>query len=221
MSLNSRRWRDLTDDQLGYLIQVMPPADLAPEVVRQLCLSTNVSNAMILFNGDFVMDHKYKSLLLNVPTRHVMVDIEETLEKATDQITRLRDLDIVHFFILGNEETISMALEVAETMNYTGKFYSWYMITLDEFTPQCDCKNVSMMLIKPQLQNEQQLAELTTKGLLPKPLISSAFYYDLTRIAVMGMKAAIDAGEWPEKRVQITCNEYIGEIGLDLMKKPF
>ena len=196
---------------MGYLIQVMPPADLVPEVIRQICLSTNVSNAMILFNDNFVMDHKYKSLLLNVPTRHVMMELEENFERAMEQITRLRDLDIVHFFILGNEETITLALNVAETMNYTGRFYSWYMITIDDFTPHCNCKNMSIMFIKPELQKEQQLAELTSKGLLPEPLISSAFYYDLTRIAVMGMKAAIDAGEWHQPQHQLTCDQFNGE----------
>ncbi|XP_043471341.1 ionotropic receptor 25a [Leptopilina heterotoma] len=214
-----RRWRELTDDQKGYLIQVMPPADLVPEIIRQLCLRTinnraldnkSIDNAMILFNSDFIMDHKYKSLLLNVPTRHVMVDIESDVDKAREQIIRLRDLDIVHFFILGNQETICMAMKIAESQNYTGRFYAWYMITLDEFMPSCEVNNITIMFIKPEFLNKPQLSELTSKGLLPKPLISSAFYYDLTRIAVMGMKAAIDAGEWPAVREQIICEEFNG-----------
>lgn len=197
----------------------MPPADLVPEIVRQLCLTAmnsrsatnkSIDNAMILFNDDFVMDHKYKSLLLNVPTRHVMVDIESDEERAREQIIRLRDLDIVHFFILGNQETICKAMRIAESQNYTGRFYSWYMITLDEFTPKCEGVNIKVMFIKPVFLNKPQLNELTSKGLLAKPLISSAFYYDLTRIAVMGMKNAIDAGEWPEARKQITCDEFDG-----------
>lgn len=195
----------------------MPPADLVPDIIRQICLlsietttetNKSIDNAMILFTDDFMMDHKYKSLLLNVPTRHVMVNIENNEEMARKQIVRLRDLDIVHFFIMGNEETICMALKIAESQNYTGRFYSWYMITLDEFTPVCDRNNVSLIFIKP-VYNESRLAKINSKN-LPKPLISSAFYYDLTQIAILGMKAAIDTGKWPEIREQITCEEHNG-----------
>lgn len=170
----------------------------------------SIDNAMILFNGDFVLNHKYRSLLLNVGTRHVIVDIEKNKEQAREQIIKLRELNIVHFFILGNQETICMALRIAESENYTGEFYSWYMITLDDFTPVCGCNDISLMFIKPKFLNKTQFVEFALNENQPKPLITAAFYNDLTRIAVMGMKAAIVAGEWPEEREQINCEEVNG-----------
>lgn len=46
------------------------------------------------------MDHKYKALLLNVPTRHVVIPIAPPTDRA-QQIENLRNLDINNFFILG------------------------------------------------------------------------------------------------------------------------
>ena len=198
------------DIMTEYLVQVMNPADLMPEVIRQQCSMFNISNAAILFDDEFVMDHKYKSLLLNVPTRHVIVHTKEPGEPLRRQISMLRDLDIVNFFILGNEVTIGAALQAANSLNFTGHKYGWFGITLNhDFSPRCaDCRNVSLMLFKPQAsQNQQQLMELSSKGVLPRPLILSAFYYDLTKIGVLAMKAAVDAAEWRKPRF-IECDDY-------------
>ena len=48
-----RQWRDIDENQESYLIQIMPPADLIPEIVRALVLSQNISNAAILFDESF------------------------------------------------------------------------------------------------------------------------------------------------------------------------
>ncbi|XP_031786896.1 ionotropic receptor 25a isoform X2 [Nasonia vitripennis] len=187
----------------------MNPADLMPEVIRQQCSNFNISNAAILFDENFVMDHKYKSLLLNVPTRHVIVPAEPAGAPLQKQISKLRDLDIVNFFILGSESTISSALIEANNLNFTGHKYGWFGITLnEEFQAQCqDCRNISLLLFKPKAESSQQLSELTSKGSLPKPVISSAFYYDLTKLGVLAMKSALMSGEWHRPRF-ITCDEY-------------
>ena len=47
------------------------------------------------------MDHQYYSLLLNIPVRQV---INKTMESDLDieaQLTRLEDMDINNYFILG------------------------------------------------------------------------------------------------------------------------
>ena len=47
------------------------------------------------------MDHQYYSLLLNIPVRQV---INKTMESDPDieaQLTRLEDMDINNYFILG------------------------------------------------------------------------------------------------------------------------
>lgn len=54
------------------------------------------------------MDHKYKSLLQNIPTRHVITNINT--EQRAEQIEKLRNLDINNFFILGSLTSIRNVL---------------------------------------------------------------------------------------------------------------
>lgn len=51
------------------------------------------------------MDHKYKVLLQNVPTRHIITEITNP-----EQIIKLRRQDITNFFILGRLESIKNVL---------------------------------------------------------------------------------------------------------------
>lgn len=55
------------------------------------------------------MDHKYKALLQNIPTRHVITAIAPQTERA-QQIEKLRNLDINNFFILGSLTSIKDVL---------------------------------------------------------------------------------------------------------------
>ncbi|XP_028982399.1 ionotropic receptor 25a [Diachasma alloeum] len=206
-----RHWRDLKEDQKGYLIQVLPPADLIPEAIRQLAITMNISNAAIMFDENFVMDHKYKSLLLNVPTRHVIVRTKEV--GAIDaQLSQLRDLDIVNFFVLAKEEVLTAILDAAEAKNFTGRKYGWFALSLDEFIPKCECKNLSILFFQPQSTSfsQEQLGGLTSKGLLQPPLITAAFYYDVTRLAVQAMREATKNNLWPIDPQHITCDEFSG-----------
>lgn len=73
------------------------------------------------------MDHKYKSLLRNLPTRHIIVRVNETSIK--EQLIRLRNLEIVNFFILGNLTTIKNVLEMANINKYFDRKFAWHVIT--------------------------------------------------------------------------------------------
>lgn len=55
------------------------------------------------------MDHKYKALLQNIPTRHVITAIAAQGARE-EQIEKLRNLDINNFFILGSLASIKMVL---------------------------------------------------------------------------------------------------------------
>ena len=126
-----RQWRDLNDKKKNYLLQVMvrttififiviiannnispgfqPPADIIPEVVRAIVFYMNITNCAILYDDSFVMDHKYKALLQNAATRHVITAIAAEKERS-DQIEKLRNLDINNFFILGTLQSIKSVL---------------------------------------------------------------------------------------------------------------
>ncbi|XP_031839335.1 ionotropic receptor 25a [Nomia melanderi] len=213
-------WRNLSPDQSGYLVQVMPPGDLVPEAIRQLAIQLNITNAAILYDENFVMDHKYKSLLLNVPTRHVINEASRKLADIKRQLPRLRDLDIVNYFILGDISTVNLALEAAEALNFTGRKYGWFLLTLEsKVWPTCQCSNVTVFFMRPESGDKGKLLEAS----LPKPLISSSFYYDLVHLAVKAMKLALNDGDWPARPKQITCDEYNNtntpERGLDFLAK--
>ncbi|XP_076279785.1 ionotropic receptor 25a [Lasioglossum baleicum] len=199
-------WRNLNEDQAGYLVQVMPPTDLIPEAVKLLAHQLNITNAAILYDQNFVMDHKYKSLLLNVPTRHVINEAPRQGSEMRKYLPRLRDLDIVNYFVLGDANTISMVLETAQSLNFTGRKYGWFLLTPDnDVWPKCSCRNISALFMRPELNNSAHHAVAAD---LPKPILSSAFYYELVQLAVRAMRMAIEDGNWPKLPKHITCDQY-------------
>ncbi|KAK2587124.1 hypothetical protein KPH14_002886 [Odynerus spinipes] len=208
-----RYWSDLDEEKRNYLVQVTPPADLVPEIIRRLAIYLKVTNAAILFDGNFDMTYKYNSLLLNVPTRHVINNAAQTVDDMKEQLSRLRDLDVVNFFILGDESTIHMTLHAAEALNFTGHKYGWFALTLDkDIWPSCDCNNISLLFVRPESKekNTSTASADSIEAVLPNPFLTSAFYYDLTLLGVKSMKAGIDREEWPLEPSHISCDEYNG-----------
>lgn len=58
-----RQWRSIDDDEKEYLIQICPPADIIPEIVRTIVLNQNITNAAILFDNSFGK-YRFSGLLL-------------------------------------------------------------------------------------------------------------------------------------------------------------
>lgn len=48
-----RQWRDINEQKRQYLLQVMPPADIIPEVIRSIIVYMNITNAAILYDESF------------------------------------------------------------------------------------------------------------------------------------------------------------------------
>lgn len=55
-----RQWRNIDDNEKEYLIQICPPADMIPEIVRTIVINQNITNAAILFDEYFGITHLYK-----------------------------------------------------------------------------------------------------------------------------------------------------------------
>ena len=64
-----------------------------------------------------VMDLKYGSLLLNVPTRHTIQRIQEDFD---DQMTKLLNNDLNNFFLLGTSETMDRIMSLADKRRLIG-----------------------------------------------------------------------------------------------------
>lgn len=78
---------------------------------------------MIFVEHATVMDHKYKALLQNIPTRHVITAIAKPADRP-QQIAKLRNLDINNFFILGSLQLIREVLgEWVAKSNFSIRFW--------------------------------------------------------------------------------------------------
>jgi hypothetical protein len=73
------------------------------------------------------MDHKYKSLLQNIPTRHMIVKAD--LKDGKAQLKRLRERDIFNYFILGRIATIKNVLDSAEENGFFERQFAWHGVT--------------------------------------------------------------------------------------------
>lgn len=127
------------------------------------------------------MDHKYKSLLQNIPTRHVISAIEDS-KSVKKQLTKMKDLDVVNFFILGRLSTIKMVLDSANINKYFGKKFAWHAITQERGSVKCSCSNATVLFMKPEPDPESRdrLGKLkSTYSLTFEPEIVTAFYFDV------------------------------------------
>lgn len=75
------------------------------------------------------MDHKYKALLQNIPTRHLIDEISTDVSKIPDQLEKLDKLDLKNFFVLGSLDTIQVVLESAEKKNLFNRKFAWHVLT--------------------------------------------------------------------------------------------
>ncbi|KAB0800767.1 hypothetical protein PPYR_06506 [Photinus pyralis] len=209
-----RQWRTLTPEQQHYLVQIMPPADLIPELIRTIVLQQNISNAAILFDDTFVMDHKYKSLLQNIATRHVVTPVNPADVKT--QLIKLRELDIMNFFILGGLDTAKMILDTADNLDYFSRKFAWHILTQENEDVKCNCRNATIVYIKPLLVDpyRNRLNTLRTSYQLDgKPQILAAFYFDLALRSYMAVRSMLGFNQWQQNMSYITCDAY------DMVKK--
>ncbi|CAG2060883.1 unnamed protein product, partial [Timema podura] len=170
----------------------MPPADMLPEAIRSVVYEQNISNAGVLFDDSVVMDHKYKSLLQNMPTRHVIIKVNESMP-VKKQIQKLRDLDIFNFFIVGRLSTIKDVLDNANINKFFAPHFAWHALTLEDDQLKCSCKESTVIFLHPEPEPEykDRLKEIEeTYGLEGKPEITSAFYFDFTLKALLAIKLA-------------------------------
>ncbi|KAK3870062.1 hypothetical protein Pcinc_024667 [Petrolisthes cinctipes] len=178
-----------------YLIQLMPPGDVIVQSIRDIVASQNMTNAGIIYDHTFVMDHKYKSLLMNLPCRHIMTMAEDTEAGLRKQTKRLMDADIVNFFAVGSQETISRILDAATANDLFGRKYAWYAVSKGDEDIQCSCKNSTVVFLRPQTTPDTR-GRLTMLqrdfDLTAEPIIDSAFYFDF---AIRGLKAAARMAE--------------------------
>ncbi|CAF4958003.1 unnamed protein product [Pieris macdunnoughi] len=209
-----RQWQSLNFNQARYLLQVMPPADLLPELIRAIIRKQDITNAAVLFDDYFVMDHKYKSLLLNMPTRHLITPVKSlSVDDIKTQLQTLRELGITNFFVIGSLRTIHNVLNAANEKEYFGRKTVWFALTLDKGDISCQC-NATIVLMQPtpDASSKDRLEKLkTTYNMNGEPEIISAFYFDLSLRTFLAIKSLLDSGMWPKSMKYIGCDYFDGK----------
>uniref|UniRef100_A0A8D8MDM1 Glutamate receptor ionotropic, kainate 3 n=1 Tax=Culex pipiens TaxID=7175 RepID=A0A8D8MDM1_CULPI len=189
----------------------MPPTDMIPEVIRSIIIYMNITNAAILYDDSFVMDHKYKALLQNIPTRHVITSIGNDKDRG-EQIEKLRNLDINNFFILGSFPSIRKVLESAKREFFERNF-AWHAITQFQGELSSNIENATIMLLRPvsDSKSKDRLGVIrTTYNMKQEPQTSSVFYFDIALRTFLAIKNILQVGAWPPNMKYLTCDEYDG-----------
>jgi ionotropic glutamate receptor len=125
----SRDWENLTPEQSKYLLHVQPPGDTITMVIRNIIEENNITNAAIIFDDSFVMEYKYRSLLLNVPCRHLINKMRMGEQNVMEHLKLMTKIDLNNIFLLGSPENIARYLTVASSLGMIGKKYSWLALS--------------------------------------------------------------------------------------------
>ncbi|KAM7352125.1 ionotropic receptor 25a-like [Cochliomyia hominivorax] len=128
-----KQWNGLNKNENKYLLQIMPPTDTIPHSVEPIVSENYIYDIAILYDETFIMDHKHRAILRQVKTRHVIASIADGKIALSNQIERLRKLDINHFLILGTLKNISKVLESVNP-KYFGPNFVWYAVSQEEGT---------------------------------------------------------------------------------------
>jgi len=214
--MDIREWIDLTPEQEKYLIQVRPPGDLLPTIIKNFALASNITNAGILYDPSFVMNHQYKSLLLNMPVRHLINKLKTSASEIKKQLMRIDEMDINNFFILGSPETLEKVFEIVNELKFYGEKYSWFAGTKEadaEFPASC-CDDIDVIFFKPKLSTGQMRSYKEMYDLDATPEIDAGFYFDLSVMALTAVQNMKTAGTWPE--ISYTkCSEYTSDVPIE------
>ena len=75
------------------------------------------------------MTYKYRSLLLNVPCRHMINKMKTTPEEMSEHLKRITRIDLNNIFLLMSVENAQKYLNEANNLGLYGKKYSYFLMT--------------------------------------------------------------------------------------------
>ncbi|CAG0883411.1 unnamed protein product [Cyprideis torosa] len=250
LPLSPREWQNLSSDEEKYLIQVMPPGDIMTEVIRVLVERQNITSAAILYDETFgqegyssilyishppptEMDHRYTSLLLNLPCRHNIIRVMSNDTAGIRQtLTNIKKNAVSTFFIVGTTDTIVTVMSEAQAsgLGLFGREYAWYGLskkgTLECTTTCSTIQNMTIIHMTPTPLTTALLAESNNKqnlyGVTQYPPVDTAFYIDVIWKALLAAQALFAAGGYSAAWAITTCaafeeaNPPLPRTGMDL-----
>ena len=80
---------------------------------------------------NLVMDYKYRTLLQNVPVRHLINKMKDTKEDVEKQLKRLSDVDLNNIFLFSTIQNAERYLSIANSMEIplNTKKTKWFVLT--------------------------------------------------------------------------------------------
>nr|AHN49641.1 ionotropic glutamate receptor 25a [Caligus rogercresseyi] len=203
-----REWRNLTMNQEKYLIRVRPPGDILPNIIRSIITTDNITNAAVLFDDSFVMHYKYRSLLQNIPVRHMIQKIRMGKNELKAQLLRMTEVDLNNYFVFGSVESIQRVVGLANELKLYGTKYSWFAITKEsDFNFKCSCEKLDLIFIKPAKPGNGALISSIVSGSDLKPKLDAGFYFEVAARGLVGVSDAKDGSNWPDFTIQ-KCSEF-------------
>lgn len=198
-------WDQLSPLERDFLVHITPPGDLYTQVIRDLCKNMDLATAGIIYDNSVIIDHKYARLLENIPTRHIMREVEGTMEDFKKKAELIHSTDVSNFFILGRAQTLNAALSLAHRNKWNNWQFAWFLISREEYKPSCgECGNVTAIVATPEPDNSELLTELRKDPAFEKIVdqMDAAFYVDVTKMTVRATaevmaKRKFEALEYP------------------------
>ncbi|KAL3278034.1 hypothetical protein HHI36_013375 [Cryptolaemus montrouzieri] len=204
-------WRNIGIDELKYLVQIRPPADIIPGIIKDIIYYMGVLNAAIIYDHMFVMEHKKNVFLYNVPSRHIIISLD-TLN-IEEQLRNLNRMKVTSYFILGSMDNIQRVLVKADEVSMVNKKYAWYVFAQESVKFKPVINNGRIIFAKPLLNAESsdRLNEMfTSEQLKGRPPLDVAFYFDLAFHSILTIRNMMNngSGENTEDRNYVTCDNY-------------
>lgn len=75
------------------------------------------------------MEYKYRSLLQNVPVRHLINKMKMDMDAIKKHLQMLSNVDLNNIFLLGSPENSEMYLKAANDLKMYGERYSWFVVS--------------------------------------------------------------------------------------------
>ena len=75
------------------------------------------------------MDYKYRTMLQNVPVRHLINKMKETGPEIEKQLNRITDVDLNNIFLFAAPKNAEKYLSMANDLNLNTKKTKWFLLT--------------------------------------------------------------------------------------------
>ncbi len=85
-----------------------------------------------------VMEYKYRSLLMNVPCRHLINRMRDSPDAISEHLKTMSKIDLNNIFLVGKLQNVQKYLTVGSSLGFVGKKYSWFVLTKVINTLLCD-----------------------------------------------------------------------------------